>query len=76
MKNFDKERKVDNKALNRIILLSGIIAIILSVPAVSIFIVVYNISDNVWLSVISGFIIHFILLSKSEKISKLLIKIY
>ena len=76
MKNFDKKHKIDSKVLNRIILFSGIIAIILSVPAVSIFIVVYNISDNLLLSIISGFIIHFILLSKAEKISKLLIKIY
>lgn len=76
MINFYKKRKIDVKTLNRLIVLSGIIAIILSVPAISIFIVVYNISDNVILSVISGFIVHFLILTKSDKISRFLLKLY
>ena len=76
MINFYKKRKIDVKTLNRLIVLSGIIAIILSVPAISIFIVVYNISDNVILAVISGFIVHFLILAKSDKISRFLLKLY
>lgn len=76
MKDFSKKPKIDGKALNRIILFSGIIAMVLSVPAVAIFIVIYHLSDNILLSAIFGFAIHFILLLKSERISKFLIRMY
>ena len=68
--------KIDEKIFFRLIIISTIIAITLVIPTILVFFLIYNKTDNILLSVIIGFSIHFIIFAFSEKISKFLLKIY
>ena len=65
-----KDKKIDFLALG--FWVSSIIAAILAVPAIGVFVYFYAVFDNVLVGGVLAFVVHFVLLIKSEKISSFL----
>jgi len=65
-----KDKKIDFLALG--FWVSSIIAAILAVPAIGVFVYFYAVFDNILVGGVLAFVVHFVLLIKSEKISSFL----
>ncbi len=68
--------KIDPEILWRMIYISLLLALILSLPGVLVLLIIYYNTDNLVLASIIGFLIHFVTLAFSTKISKALIKFF
>ena len=65
-----KDKKIDFLALG--FWVSSIVAAILAVPAIGVFVYFYAVFDNILVGGMLAFVVHFVLLIKSEKISSFL----
>ena len=65
-----KDKKIDFLALG--FWVSSIVAAILAVPAIGVFVYFYAVFDNILVGGVLAFVVHFVLLMKSDKISNFL----
>ena len=65
-----KDKKIDFLALG--FWVSSIVAAILAVPAIGVFVYFYTVFDNILVGGILAFVVHFVLLMKSDTISSFL----
>ena len=65
-----KDKKIDFLALG--FWVSSIVAAILAVPAIGVFVYFYAVFDNILVGGVLAFVVHFVLLLKSDKISNFL----
>lgn len=76
MIKFPKKRtKTSTEIVTKTIWISTFLAMILSLPALGLFLGIYFLTGNLIIGAIVGFGVHFILLVFSSKISKFLINI-
>ena len=70
-----KKKKIPTELIINTIWISTILAMIFTIPALSIFLGIYYSTGNLVLGAVLGFSTHFVALALSGKISKFLIKI-
>jgi|TARA_B100001750_G_scaffold188908_1_gene158677 hypothetical protein len=65
-----KDKSIDFLALG--FWVSSIVAAILAVPAIGVFVYIYTVFDNILIGGVLAFVVHFVLLMKSDRISSFL----
>lgn len=70
-----KKTKTSTEIVTKTIWISTFLAMILSLPPLGLFLVIYFLTGNLIIGAIVGFGVHFVILVFSSKISKFLINI-